>query len=63
MSGICLFCLPVEHPVLVVAVILLIILFSPLVFNRLGIPGILGLNLSGVMLGPHGLGCRSGMTA
>ena len=41
---------------LVFAVILLVILFSPLLFNRLGIPGILGLILSGVLLGPHGLG-------
>ena len=51
-----LFSLPIQDPVLVFAVILLVILFSPLLFNRLGIPGILGLILSGVLLGPHGLG-------
>jgi Kef-type K+ transport system membrane component KefB len=51
-----LFSLPVQDPVLVFAVILLVILFSPMIFNRLGIPGILGLILSGVLLGPHGLG-------
>ena len=51
-----LFSLPIQDPVLVFAVILLVILFSPLLFNRLGIPGILGLILSGVVLGPHGLG-------
>ncbi|WP_205504576.1 cation:proton antiporter [Rufibacter psychrotolerans] len=51
-----LFSLPLQDPVLVFAVILLVILFSPLLFNRLRIPGILGLILSGVVLGPHGLG-------
>ncbi|MDB5263404.1 MAG: hypothetical protein JWQ14_2687 [Adhaeribacter sp.] len=51
-----LFSLPVQDPVLVFAIILLVILFSPLLFNRLGIPGILGLILSGVLLGPHDLG-------
>ncbi|WP_207434393.1 cation:proton antiporter [Sabulibacter ruber] len=51
-----LFSLPIQDPVLVFAVILLVILFSPLLFNRLRVPGILGLILSGVLLGPHGLG-------
>ncbi|PIQ21274.1 MAG: sodium:proton antiporter, partial [Cytophagales bacterium CG18_big_fil_WC_8_21_14_2_50_42_9] len=51
-----LFTLPLQDPVLVFAVILLVILFSPLLFSRMGIPGILGLILSGVLLGPHGLG-------
>ncbi len=50
------FSLPLQDPVLVFAVILLVILFSPMVFDRFGIPGILGLILSGVLLGPHGLG-------
>ncbi|WP_181305119.1 cation:proton antiporter [Rufibacter sp. XAAS-G3-1] len=51
-----LFQLPIQDPVLVFAVILLVILFSPMLFNKMGIPGILGLILSGVLLGPHGLG-------
>ena len=51
-----LFSLPLQDPVLVFAVILLVILFSPMIFDRFRIPGILGLILSGVLLGPHGLG-------
>lgn len=56
MIFISLFSLPVQDPVLVFAVILLVILISPIIFNRFRIPGILGLILSGVVLGPHGLG-------
>ncbi|MBF9252559.1 cation:proton antiporter [Pontibacter sp. 172403-2] len=51
-----LFSLPFQDPVLVFAVILLVILFSPMIFDRFRIPGILGLILSGVLLGPHGFG-------
>jgi Kef-type K+ transport system membrane component KefB len=50
------FSLPVQDPVPVFAALLLIILFSPLVFNRLGIPGISGLIFSGGVPGPHGQG-------
>src|SRR4028118_1701657 len=56
MTFLSLFSLPIQDPVLVFAVILLVILFSPLLFNRMGIPGILGLILSGVLLGPNGFG-------
>src|SRR6185312_14014558 len=46
--------LPFTDPVLVFAIVLLIILLSPIVFSRFKIPGIIGLILSGVILGPHG---------
>ena len=46
--------LPFTDPVLVFATVLLIILLSPIVFSRFKIPGIVGLILSGVILGPHG---------
>jgi len=49
------FALPLENPVLVFSLILLIILLSPLLLKRLNIPGIIGLILSGVIIGPHGL--------
>ncbi len=49
------FHLPLQNPVLVFAVILLIILLSPLILKMLRVPGIVGLILSGVLIGPYGL--------
>lgn len=46
---------PFQNPVLVFAVILFIILLSPILLRRLKIPGIIGLIISGVIIGPHGL--------
>jgi Kef-type K+ transport system membrane component KefB len=48
------FQLPLENPVLSFSLILLIILLSPILLRRLNIPGIIGLILSGVIIGPHG---------
>lgn len=45
--------LPLKNPVLILAITLLIILFSPLLFKRLKIPGIIGLIISGVLIGPN----------
>ena len=46
---------PFQNPVLVFAVILFIILLSPILLRKLKIPGIIGLIISGVIIGPHGL--------
>lgn len=46
---------PFQNPVLVFAVILFIILLSPILLRKLKIPGIIGLIISGVVIGPHGL--------
>ncbi|WP_224999462.1 cation:proton antiporter [Cesiribacter sp. SM1] len=46
---------PFENSVLIFSVILLIILLSPIVLRKLRIPGIIGLIVSGVIIGPHGL--------
>ncbi len=46
---------PFQSSVLVFAVILFIILLAPLMFRRMKIPGIIGLILAGVIVGPHGL--------
>ncbi len=46
---------PFQSPVLVFAVILLIILLSPILLRKLKIPGIIGLIISGVIVGPHGI--------
>ncbi len=47
--------LPVENPVIIFVIVLLIILISPLVLRRLRIPGIIGLILAGALIGPNGL--------
>ncbi len=49
------FALPLNNPVLVFSLILLIILLSPIFLKKLNIPGIIGLIISGVIIGPHGL--------
>lgn len=49
------FQLPLSNPVLVFSLILLIILLSPLILKRFNIPGIIGLIISGVIIGPYGL--------
>ena len=49
------FHLPLQNPVLVFALILTIILLAPILLKRLNIPGIIGLIISGVAIGPHGL--------
>ena len=46
---------PFQSSVLVFAVILFIILLAPLIFRSIKIPGIIGLILAGVIIGPHGL--------
>jgi Kef-type K+ transport system membrane component KefB len=46
--------LPLENPVLIFALVLFIILFGPLVLNRLRIPPIIGLLIAGALIGPHG---------
>ena len=47
--------LPVQNPVLILALTLLIILFSPLILKKIRIPGIIGLIIAGVVIGPNTL--------
>jgi len=47
------FSLPLQNPVLIFALLLLIILFSP-VLGKFNIPGIIGLIISGIVIGPYG---------
>ncbi len=49
------FHIPFGNSVLIFSLILFIILIAPIVLNRLKIPGIIGLILSGMVIGPHGL--------
>ncbi|MDD5613523.1 MAG: cation:proton antiporter [Candidatus Omnitrophica bacterium] len=48
--------LPVQDPVLIFALLMLIALAAPLISNRFKLPGIIGLIVTGVLLGPHALG-------
>lgn len=45
---------PFTNAVLIFSVILFIILLVPIIFNRFRIPGIIGLIISGILIGPHG---------
>lgn len=49
------FKLPLENPVLIFSLILFIILLSPILLRRINIPGIIGLIIAGVVIGPFGL--------
>ena len=49
------FTLPLQDPILVFSLILFIILLSPIILRRFNIPGIIGLIISGVIIGPYGL--------
>ncbi|HPX59723.1 MAG TPA: cation:proton antiporter [Bacteroidales bacterium] len=48
------FVLPLENPILVFSLVLFIILLSPIVLKRFSIPGIIGLIIAGVIIGPYG---------
>jgi Kef-type K+ transport system membrane component KefB len=47
--------LPLKNPVLIFSTILFIILLSPILLRKIKIPGIIGLIVSGIFIGPHGL--------
>ena len=47
--------LPITDPTWIFLIVLMIILFAPLLFNRLRIPNIIGMILAGVLIGEHGL--------
>ncbi|WP_027001554.1 cation:proton antiporter [Hugenholtzia roseola] len=53
------FSLPLKNPVLIFALILFIILFSPLLLNKLKIPHLIGLIMAGAVIGTHGLNLMS----
>jgi Kef-type K+ transport system membrane component KefB len=47
--------LPLKNPVLIFALILFIILFAPILLNKLKIPHLIGLIIAGAIIGPYGL--------
>lgn len=46
---------PLTNPVLIFSLVLFIILLSPILLRSIRVPGIIGLIISGVIIGPHGL--------
>ncbi|MGB3064421.1 cation:proton antiporter [Sphingobacterium thalpophilum] len=46
---------PLQNPVLIFSLVLFIILLSPIILRPIKVPGIIGLIISGVIIGPHGL--------
>lgn len=46
---------PLTNPVLIFSILLFIILLSPIILKWLRMPSIIGLIISGVIIGPHGL--------
>ena len=61
MSGIA--TLPIENPVLIFFIVLVIILFAPILLNRIRVPHIIGLIIAGVIIRSEerrvGKECRS----
>lgn len=47
--------LPLTNPVLIFALILFIILFVPILLNKISVPHLIGLIIAGVIIGPFGL--------
>lgn len=48
------FTIPFTNPIIIFTLVLLIILFAPVIFRKIKIPGIIGLILAGVAVGPYG---------
>ena len=51
--------LPLQDPVLIFSVVLGIILFAPIIFDKIRIPHIVGMILAGMILGPNGINLLS----
>lgn len=45
---------PLDNPVVIFAVILFIILFAPMLLNKIRIPSLIGLIIAGALIGPNG---------
>lgn len=47
--------LPLTNPVVIFSLVLFIILFAPILLNRIRVPHLIGLIIAGVIIGPYGL--------
>src|SRR5688500_177264 len=48
------FSLPLSNPVIIFSLVLFIILFAPILFNKIKVPHIIGLIIAGIIIGPYG---------
>ena len=48
------FSLPLTDPVIIFSVVLFIILFAPILLNKIKVPHIIGLIIAGIVIGPYG---------
>ncbi|WP_121355578.1 cation:proton antiporter [Flavisolibacter nicotianae] len=48
------FSLPLTNPVIIFSLVLFIILFAPILLNKIRVPHIIGLILAGMIIGPYG---------
>ena len=46
---------PITDPTWIFFIVLSIIVFAPMVFERLRVPAIVGMICAGILIGPHGL--------
>src|SRR5699024_4063433 len=46
---------PFESPILIFSLILFIILLAPILLKKIRVPGVIGLIISGIIIGPDGL--------
>jgi Kef-type K+ transport system membrane component KefB len=53
------FSLPFKNPVVIFSLVLFIILFAPILLNKVKVPHIIGLIVAGVITGPYGLNLLS----
>lgn len=49
------FSLPFTNPVIIFTLVLFIILFAPILFNKIKVPYLIGLIVAGIIVGPYGL--------
>ena len=49
------FALPLTNPVIIFSLVLFIILFAPILFDKIKVPHIIGLIVAGIIIGPYGL--------
>src|SRR5690606_9592718 len=48
------FTLPLTNPVIIFSIVLFIILFAPILLNKVKVPHIIGLIIAGIIVGPYG---------
>lgn len=53
------FSLPFTNPVIIFSLVLFIILFAPILLNRIKVPHIIGLIIAGIIVGPYGFNLLS----